>query len=57
MQTALQTFRPRDKDPELTSGKPPPAPVAQGITMRFEDVDLDQDSFGILDTPQFQKKP
>ncbi len=56
VQGALAAWKPRDKDPELVMG-PAPKEIPQGITMRFEDVDLDQDSFGILDSPGFLKKP
>ncbi len=54
MKGAIDTFRmKKDKDPELVMSTPKAIP--QGITMRFEDVDLDQDSFGILDNPTFRK--
>jgi hypothetical protein len=48
MQTALTPFIPKDRDTELASNRTKPKEIPQGITMRFEDVDLDQDSFGIL---------
>ncbi len=53
VQKALDHYRPKDRDPELTSTKPKAIPP--GIVMRFEEVDLDQDSFGILENPKFSK--
>lgn len=54
---ALDTFRTRNKDPELVMSKPKEIP--QGITMRWDpnlDVDaLDEESFGILDGSKLRK--
>jgi len=55
MQKAIGTFRPKDRDTELASDRTKPKEIPQGITMRWEDVDLDQDSFGILDSPKSGK--
>ena len=38
-------------EPALTNVRPAERSLPERITMRFEEVDLDQDSFGLLDDP------
>lgn len=50
-----QAILKRSKEPELDNVKPLPKPIQEGIKMVFEDVDLDADSFGLLDNLKPEK--